>query len=213
MEEFLLNLSTYSILLPFLTGLLLWRFQDANARIMIILLAFATLPQLSSKLGFSRETKITFYNCYILMDILLWGFLFLRNTRSKRARAMIVTLCLVLVTYSILIFTANGTGKLFFSYLVSLNSIIQVICVLIYFYEKYSSEIFIRLVDDSMFWFCFGILVYAPLTYFMFAFRFYVPNKELANWWNYHHVINTILYLIITAGMLVPVKKTKLSAL
>lgn len=213
MNNFLQQLSVYSVLLPFLAGLILWKFQDANARIMVVLLAFASIPQLCSKLGVSKDVKIILYNLYILIDVLLWGYLFYRITHIKLTRIIILVLCLSLFAFDVYTFVSFGINKKFFSYLVSFNNVIQVICVLIYFYEKYYNEKIIRLVEDSMFWFCFGILIYAPLTYFMFAFRFYVPDFEKVFWWHYHDVINTILYIIISIGFLIRIKKNKSFAL
>jgi len=209
MDNFLLDMSIYSVLLPLLTGLLLLKFQDANARIMVLLMAFASIPQLSSKLGFRNEERRILYNLYILVDVFLWGYLFYRITNHRLAKNIIRVLCLSLFALCVYTYISQGIERRFYSYLVSFNNVIQVICVLIYFYEKYYNDKIIRLVEDSMFWFCFGILVYAPLTYFMFAFRFYIPKVELEPWWKYHHIINTLLYVLITIGFLISLKKNK----
>ena len=207
MDNFLSDMSIYSVLLPLLTGLVLLRFQDANARIMIILLAFASISQIGSK--FLEVDRKIFYNSYILVDTLFWSLLFFRNTKAKYARMLILMLCLSLVTLSITVFIHNGISKAFYSYLVCFDNTIQLICVLIYFFERYTYETFTRLTDDSMFWFCIGILFYAPCTYFLFAYR-WIKGSYLDELWNYHHILNTLLYLIITIGFLVNVKKVRL---
>ena len=61
--------------------------------------------------------------------------------------------------------------------------------------------------EEPLFWFSLAILFYAPCTYFMFAYRnFFGKNEQL---WKYHDILNTLLYFIITIGLLVRVKKVK----
>lgn len=205
MNEFLKNLSVYSVLLPFLTGLILWKFQDANARIMFVLLVFASFSQIGGKY-LPVEENIR-YNLYTIADALFWSLLFYRNTIGRNARVIIFTLYTGLIIYASISYFSFGIQKVFFAEVVCLNNIIQVICVLIYFYERYNNEKMVRLADDSMFWFSLAILFYAPCTYFMFAYlNFFGKSEQL---WKYHNILNTLLYFIITIGLLVRVKKVK----
>lgn len=205
MGDLLNTLSVYSVLLPLLTGLLLWKFQDANARIMVILLAFASVSQVIG--SHSKDHKFIIYNSYIVVDVIFWSILLFKNTSAKSARMLITVLCFSFLVYASYTFYINGISKKFLPYLVCCDNIIQVICVLIYFFEKYYNEKFTRLMDDSMFWFCIGIFFYAPCTYFLFVYRsFYPKNYQLSM---FHNILNTLLYLIITVGFLVRVKKVK----
>jgi hypothetical protein len=206
MENTLQVLSVYSVLIPLLMGLLFWKFQDANARIMIVLLAFATCSQLSEKI-FPGQ-KNAFYNLYTIVDIFFWSVLLYINTRSKLTQAVFLILSISLITLALVVFISSGLNTRFYSYLVCFDSMIQVICVLVYFYEKYKTEEITRLADDSMFWFCIGILFYAPCTYFIFVFRS-VNGILPVEIWIYHHVLNIFLYLIITIGLMMNYKRMK----
>lgn len=207
MDNFLQNMSVFSVLLPLFTGLLFWKYQEANARIMVLLLVFASFSQLGGT--YITVDRNLIYNLYLLIDASLWALIFYRNTTIRYARIMILILYSVLFIYALYSFYFKGIHNRFYSELVCLNSGIQVVCVLIYFYDKYFSEKILKLKEDPLFWFCLGILFYAPCTYFLFAFRYYLEKDVFDTLIPIHHVLNTLLYFLITVGFLVRVKKIK----
>ena len=204
MNSFLENLSMYSVLLPLLTGIFIWKYNDANARIMVILMAFASYSQIGG--NYLPVVKNIRYNLYTIADALFWSMLFYRNAIGQKARLLILILYSSLISYALINYITIGIKKEFFSEVVCMNNIIQVICVLVYFYGRYYNEKIVRLIDDSMFWFCLGILLYAPCTYFLFTYRT-VKEEVPEELWNCHHVFNALLYIIITVGFLIRVKK------
>jgi heme/copper-type cytochrome/quinol oxidase subunit 4 len=206
MDEFLSDLSIYSVLIPLLTGLMLWKIQDANARIMILLLVFASFSQIGGNyLPVERNIR---YNLYTIADAIFWALLFFRITQGKKQRVIIFSLYSGLILYALIIYFTKGVRQSFHSEIVCLNNIIQVMCVLIYFYECYYLEKINRLADDPVFWFCISLLFYAPCTYFLFTYSA-VYKKVPRELWNLHHIMNTLLYLIITVGFLVKIKTNK----
>ena len=208
MVKLLENLSVYSVLLPLFTGLVFWKIQDANARIMVVMLAFASVSQVfGSK---SQDHKFLIYNLYSVMDILFWSILMLRNITLKISRVIIQSLFLFFMLYASLLFYRKGINQDFYTDLVSLDLIILVIFVLIYFIEKYKSGKNIELKKEPMFWFCMGELIYAPCTYLLFSTRHFISGKEFNSIWPYHHIFNIILYLLTTIGFLTHVKKIAL---
>jgi hypothetical protein len=194
------------VLLPLFTGLLFWKYQGANARIMIILLVFASFSQFGGT--YIHGNKNSIYNLYTITDASLWSLLFYRNTHKKTARILILVFFSSLIAYAAYCFLSSGISERFYSELVCFDSSIQVFCVLIYFYEKYYSEKILKLKEEPLFWFCLAILFYAPGTYFLFVY-WTVHGSPLAELWGYHGVLNTMLYLIITIGLLIRVKKFK----
>jgi hypothetical protein len=204
MDNFLTDLSVYSVLLPLLSGLILWKFQDANAKIMVVLMAFASVSQIIGSQ--SKDHKSLIYNLYILIDVFFWSLLLYRNASARFIRALIVLLCMAIQLFSLYTFYQNGLNKNFYSYLICFDNLNQVICVLIYFYERYYNEKIIRLADDSMFWFCMGILFYAPCTYFIFVYRS-TEGKVPSELGYYHDILNTLLYILITTGFLIRIKR------
>src|ERR1043166_10274763 len=119
MVKLLENLSVYSVLLPLFTGLVFWKIQDANARIMVVMLAFASVSQVfGSK---SQDHKFLIYNLYSVMDILFWSILMLRNITLKISRVIIQSLFLFFMLYASLLFYRKGINKDFYTDLVSLD--------------------------------------------------------------------------------------------
>ena len=209
MDNLLQTLSVYSVLLPFFAGLVFWKFQDANARIMVVLLAFASVSQLSFILPDDKQNVI--YNLYIIVDVFFWSLLLYRNAFSKIAKAIILILFLLFNTIALIEFYKNGISKSFITELVSLDLIIQVFFVLIYFIEKYRSGKITRLRKEPMFWFCLGIMLYAPGTYLLFSTRHIISDEVFKSVWKYHHLFNIILYLLITVGFLTRINKNILN--
>lgn len=209
MKDILEALSIYSVLLPFLTGLVLWKFQDANARIMIGLLAFASISQIIGSQ--SKDHKFLIYNLYIIIDVFFWTVLIFRNSITKISRIAILLPGTSLIIFALVKFFTQGINTQFYRNLVSFDLILLVIYVLIYFIEKYNSGKIISLKTDPMFWFCLGILFYAPGTYLLFSTRYFLSDEEFKSIWKFHHLFNILLYLLITVGFLTKIKSGALN--
>jgi hypothetical protein len=79
--------------------------------------------------------------------------------------------------------------------------------VLSYFFELFEREEIQALEREPMFWYCLGILIYAPATYFRFAFFNRITETDYVVK-NIHHLLNTAMYLIFTVGILTHVFQT-----
>ncbi len=197
----LYQLSVYSVFIPFISGLLLVKFLDNNSKIILILLAFASASQVSSVFLFKNIIN-SFYNLYTVIDISFWAYLFLYNTKTTYSKTIGIMLYAVQLLVIASFFYWEGIKSRFFFELVCLDNLVQVIWVLILFYEKYKRDEITRLEKQPIFWFCIGILIYAPCTYFLFAFYNKTHHKEsYVGLWNLHSTLNTLLYLAFTIGM------------
>lgn len=200
MNNILHFLSIYSIFLPLLSGLLLFRYLDNNGKLVLCLIFFATIPQMASVFYRSEKRLIFLYNFYIFFDFSFWAILFYKNIIKKTLKNLIILLefaFTLLLTYYLI---SEGLTKRFLSELVCLDNFIQIIWVSFYFYEKYKGNGNNKLEYESMFWFCIGILIYAPCTYFLFAFKNYISGKY-SYLWRIHDLLNCLLYLSITFGL------------
>src|SRR5918993_3188218 len=84
----MLNLSIFSIFLPILLSLVLFNRLDRNSTIVFILLLLAGFPQLAYPFA-TRNVKIVLYNAYILVDLMIWGYIFLINSKNPVVRNLI----------------------------------------------------------------------------------------------------------------------------
>jgi hypothetical protein len=203
--KFLNHVSILSVCIPFIAGLIVYRKLDANSRILVLLLFFATLAQLSS---YSNWADI-FYNVYTVLDPVFWGYIFFRNSRNRWIRIFILVTTFIQPVLSLSRFYSVGLSDQFYSQLVCLNNVLLLLWVLSFFYERYYTENIEALEKEPLFWFCLGILIYAPGSYFHFAFHetVRVETNPLSVKINaIHDLLNTAQYLIFTIGIYINVR-------
>jgi hypothetical protein len=170
------------------------------------MLAFASLSQLAPFILSNSQSIWLFYNSYIIIDVSFWGYIFYVSQTNQYLKLFIAITSLIHISISIYLFTKYGIETRFYNELVCLDSFAQVMWVLIYFFNLYYRNDVQALEKKPMFWFCVGILLYAPSTYFLFAYyneiKLSVTIKYLYLW-RLHDVMNMLMYLIFTVGMVV----------
>lgn len=205
--EYLGHVSILSVCVPFITGLIFYKRLDTNSRVLVVLLFFATIAQVSTY----GDLTDMFYNLYTVLDSVFWGYLFYRNSKNQRVKMFILLTIFVQPVLSLSLFYTVGLSDRFYSQLVSLNNVLLLLWVLSFFYERYYTEDIQALEKEPLFWFCLGILIYAPCSYFYFAFHqtvrfqtnpFSVKIKAI------HDLLNTAEYLIFTIGIYINIRKS-----
>jgi len=200
LTEILYQVSVYSVLVPLIAGLVIFKKLDMNSRTILLLLLFASIPQLVS-FHPVKEVRDTCFNIYNIIDAIIWGYLFFRNSKNNVIRKSIAIIISLQVMTSVLILIKAGIQTRFYTEFVCLSSLLQVLWVLSFFYERYKREEIQALEEEPMFWFCLGILIYAPATYFRFAFYQSMRDTDYGLK-SLHHLLNTGMYLIFTVGIL-----------
>lgn len=191
--------SGFSVLIPLGIGLARFKRLEPNSRIVMIVLTFATISQLLSLYPNLPYVSAVF-NTYCILDALLWGYLFYRNSRNKWVKNAIVLLICLQALSTMYVFIMDGINTSFYSEFVCLSSLLQVVWVLSYFYERYKREEILALQREPMFWFCLGLLIYAPATYFRFAFYDSITRTDYGVK-IIHHLLNTCMYLLFSVGI------------
>src|SRR5690349_19190943 len=126
LRTIMLNLSIFSIFLPILLSILLFNRLDRDSRIVFILLLLAAFPQLASRFA-SRDVRILLYNVYILVDFVTWGYIFLLNSKNSVLRNLIRVSMFLSIIFSLALFASTGIVYRFYSELICLNSLLQVL--------------------------------------------------------------------------------------
>ena len=111
------------------------------------------------------------------------------------------------VTVSLYLFSEIGIYNRFFTEFVCLNSLLQVLWILSFFYERYTRDEIRALEKEPMFWFCLGLLIYAPTTYFLFVYYEFVKNNH-THLWTIHSLLNTCMYVLFSVGICTNIKQT-----
>jgi hypothetical protein len=197
LRTIMLNLSIFSIFLPILLCILLFKRLDRNSTIVFILLLLAGFPQLAYRFA-GHDVMILLFNAYILVDFVTWGYIFLINSQNRVIRNLIKLSMLFSIIISSVLFVSTGIECRFYSELICLNSLLQVLFILAYFYSLYLTEEEIELQRKPIFWFSLGLLLYAPVTYFHFAFH----SRVSANVAIIHNLMNSLMYIIFSIGIL-----------
>lgn len=207
LRTIMLNLSIYSIFLPILLCILLFSRLDRNSRILFILLLLAGFPQLGYRFAV-HDVRMVLYNAYILADVVIWGYIFLINSQNRVLRNLIRMSMLLSIFISLVLFRSTGIECRFYSELICLNSLLQVVFILAYFYSLYLTDQKMELQQKPIFWFSLGLLLYAPVTYFHFAFHSRVSENVAI----IHNLMNALMYIIFSIGILAnvyPLAKAK----
>ena len=198
LRTIMLNLSIFSIFLPILLSILLFNRLDRDSTIVFMLLLLAAFPQLASRFA-DRDVRIILYNVYILVDFVIWGYIFLINSKNRVLRNLIRVSMFCSIVFSLGLFASFGIVYRFYSELICLNSLLQVLFILAYFYSLYLTDQKIELQRKPIFWFSLGLLLYAPITYFHFAFHSRVSENVAI----IHSIMNSLMYIIFSIGILV----------
>jgi hypothetical protein len=200
-------LSVYSSLLPLLLGMILIKHLDISSKLLLLLLSFANVAQFASLLPEISRVYI-FYNVYTIIDLVLWALIFAYNITNTRHRKIILSIAGSLAVLYVAVNIRNGFGTRFFNEFVCINSVLQLLWVLTYFYEQYKGEELRSLGRQPIFWLCLGLLVYAPCTYFVFAFyNVIMDESSYSHLAMIHSILNVIMYLIFSIGMYMNVKR------
>lgn len=205
MTEVFKSISAWSIVIPIGVGLYYYRQFDANSRIMFALILLAAIPQLTVAI-FDDEKYYDnirmMYNFYALLDPLAWAILFFLNIKNKRLQKAVVIISLLQIILWLTLLGVKDIYKDVFKEMICLTSIVQVLWTAVFFYEQYNSYEVSRIETMPLFWFCLGILLYAPTTYFLFVFYDQLHDESSLDTylWNIHSVINPLMYCIISVG-------------
>lgn len=205
MSDMLSHISAYSILVPIVVGLLYFRQFDQNARIMFFLILLAGVPQLAYAFFPGKNYysfNLVLQNFYSLADPLIWSVLFFINIKNKRLRQAVALIPVAQVSLWFYLLATKNIQTALFTEMICLTSVIQVLWIAVFFYEQYSSYDISRIESKPLFWFCLGVLIYAPTSYFLFVFynQIHTSPSKYHSLWDIHSVVNTLMYCVISVG-------------
>ncbi len=169
------------------------------------MLVFASLSQLAPFILANKKSVWLFYNLYIVVDVSFWGYIFFISQKTYYSKYLIISILSFHVFLSVYTFLKDGIQFRFYNELVCLDSLAQVVWVLIFFFNLYKNEEVERLETKPMFWFCLGILIYAPSTYFLFAYYNVIKlslSDKYQYLWRLHDLMNMLMYISFAKGFL-----------
>ena len=204
MDKIFTSISACSVLVPLFIGTIFLRSFDKNSKIMFVLILLALTPQLAVLVVTKSQNPYTqfLYNCYALVDPLVWSILFFQNIKNPALKKLVAIIPLAQVSLWIYLIIKQGMEKSIFKEMICFTSIVQVLWIVVILYEQLKSTDYVRLESRPLFWFCLAIMIYAPTTYFLFVFAedIRAENSTIAYLWNIHSILNTAMYCVIAYG-------------
>lgn len=192
-----------------MAGIILFKRIDADSRVVMLMLVGSSIAQMAAFFLKDNHVVWKFFNLYAVTDAIGWAYIFIKHNRKPATRSIIVSIVSAQVISAVYLFLKKGLGARFYNEYVCLNSLLETVWVMIFFYEHYSSESLGPLEKQSMFWFCLGILIYSPTTYFLFVFydRVKFPAfPEYAHLWKIHDLLNALMYFTFMIGIIIGTK-------
>jgi hypothetical protein len=202
--ELFLQASIWSILLPFITGLILIRSLNKDSVIVWSIVTLATIPQILTAFIMNTTTQVVLYNIYTPLEFYLTYLLF-RNKFLNFGRKVFIYSTIAYLLASLYFLFISGISKRFLNEWVCLSSLIYMLWVLLFLKKQYSLKKIEIDKRDPFTWFVLGIALYSPCTLLVFAFYHYLrahPLSILKNLWLIHNFFNVVMYTLFTIGFI-----------
>lgn len=197
--------SIYSVFIPLFVGFINFKYLESNARIVLLIVAFASVPHVATIIEHEGSLPTLYYNSYIIVDSILWPVVYLLSSKIQKLRVILLSLLLVNFILVITCIILEGFNKRFYYEMVCVNSIFQIILVSTFFYELNNRNELIILKKETVFWVSIGLLFYTVCTFFVFLFYFrinkYFTESQLNNLWIIHHLFNALMYILFAIGL------------
>ena len=201
----LFEISTYSILIPLLTGVVRWRKLIPEQKILCLFIIIASVIQLvASFLASHQINNLPLLHLFTVVEFgaLCWIFhLGLPRWFDQRKAVLLISLFTVFALVNVL-FWQDLTA--YNSYSRGLSAFFMVLLALYYFVTVLRELQVTNLAESFMFWFCTGVLLYFSANLLLFLYSSMIAQMDVdTNYqiWGIHAVLNILLYLFYTIAL------------
>ena len=198
------DFSIWIILLPAITGLILFRRLDKDSQIIFVVVLIGCIPQLLKSFMDGTALLTIVYNVYTPVEFIAYWILFRRKIITPSRKTILDVMAAMFSIVSVYMIYKYDIHSRFINAWVVLRNIFQVswvgLCLLEYYYSEKS---FINS-SQPFFWFLIAITGYASSTAIFFSlWQFIKNNQEQFHIVNaIHHIFNILLYIFFTIGFL-----------
>lgn len=201
------DISSMSILVPFLVGTFLYARLSKDSRLIFFVVFFGAVSQLM-QFYFPKETATLniLYNLYTPIEFGLILFLFLGKWKTIIAKRIFYVSIAFYFFVSLFFLFKSGIFDDFLSTWAWVSNLTYVIWILAFLFEQYQEKsILVFRPSAPFFWFIIGILFYSACTMLTFSFWSFMEakNSEIGNVLKIiHHIFNTNMYIFFSIGFL-----------
>ncbi|MBR9977974.1 MAG: hypothetical protein KFH87_07790 [Bacteroidetes bacterium] len=197
--------AAYTVAIPLLPGLIGLRWLDKPYRFFVYLLAFTFLTELAGMLLSRMEIpNLWLYNTYTAIEYTLLMLIFSMINQNERIRRLLlfsIPVFLVIWIFSTFILKSSDQFQGIFLSIVSVVFVIISVATLIN--EMRNSEVL--LVDNPVFWFSSGVLIYFAGNVIVFALIDQLLGESeaaLYSGWLIHAAMNVTKNLLFTIAII-----------
>ena len=209
----LAKISIWSVLIPFIAGIVAFRSIDKSAKIIWCITALACVPQLSRYFIPNPLLRVLSYNLYSVFEFVLTQYFF-SIFLAKRNEAIFIKLSIVLFGLFYFALTVNfGISRRFLYEIVCFDNLVYTIEVLYILYREFDTDSKMFKMGNSEFYYLIGILLYAPVTVFIYSLWQYFQNASSTSVTHIliiHYLFNTIMYVLFGIGIIRSYRSNKL---
>lgn len=202
LQKLIWYISVWSVLLPFLTGALLYRRLGKSSRTIFYIVAAAIPPQLLTLVYAHSDELNVLYNIYTIVEFGLVCRLIVSPMLKKSGAApwIPIPIFLIMICYSVL---SQGMQS-YFNEWVCLANIIYLYWIFLFVLYCLKNEMRLLNTGLPIFWYISALLLYAPCTIFVFSLYSYIDgsgNPFIHQLWSIHGIFNTLMYVLFTIGL------------
>ena len=203
-------ISVYSILIPFILGLLFLKKLSRDSVIIWGVAAAGIIPQMLRPVLYKTIYLNVAYNLYVGIEFALVTVLLSNKFLAGRTKKLFHLSIFGYFFAGITIIFVNGLKERFLNELICLNSFLYAAWILMLMIEQFDDRtVRIEILPSSSFtWFLTAMFIYALGTIMIFAFWNFVkegPEKISGLLTGIHAVFNIILYLLMSIGLVIDI--------
>ena len=209
MEQLLLKISYFIVLLPLLTGLIFWRKTKSFSRGLILLSFVAAVPHLLAAFGIPPSKRNIIYNLYTVVEFAIMFSIFRPRFVTSFSKRVIGGVL------SIPILISKNFITDFNNQLVCLTNLVFLFWILVLMRDTYLFDTPLFTKKDPFTFFALGIIVYASasmLVMGLYNFLLENPKSPVAKLWVFHDFSNIFIYTMFFVGILTEITNHKWNA-
>jgi hypothetical protein len=204
LQNVLLQISIWSVLLPLLVGVVFYRKLDRDSTLIFSLVFIASVPQLLSFLPISLHAINASYNIYTPVEFVVLYLLFSNKFTGSIYIQVLKVSGIIYVIVCLLFLFYYGISQKFINELVCVNNLIYLLWMLLYIRKQFFQPDDDYSLQKPFFWYFTGLIIYAPCTMVVFALYYYLRQNSdynLQNLWIIQSFCNTLMYVLFAIGL------------
>ena len=201
--QFFLNYtSIWIVIAPLFSGLFLLNYLKRDSKLVLLLVAFACVPQFLHVIAIFKKFEAFTYNFYTILEFLVWLLIFKNKLVGIKRRIVFMLSVYLYCIFSLLLLLQFSFVNKFISEWVCLNNILFTFWILFYILNQFKSDQIDFSFTNSFTWYISFEILYSSCTFLVFSFWYYKENNILIlnKIKILHNIFNILLYVGFCRG-------------